>query len=1549
MARRALRALRASGSFFLRLLAMLALSALFVAAGAIGVIVHANLPAGRRIAATTVTRMLSETFQGTVTLGTIERLGTNGLEIDEIRVIDPLDNTVLVLERVRVRADLDHILRELVLSPSKITIVIRHIRAERAEVQIIPDPESGIPTIERTFHLTPEPERERERPSRPGRELRVWMPSLEVGRIYGRGTVAGLPMMETTVANVRGSTLITPKGVAVDVQRYGVVLRGLAGADATGTGEVHVRAPGAVWTSFDGYLGDVGLNAFVYVKGDKLDITLDVPRADPNAVRALLPDWPIKEGVAAHIEATGELPILQTSGRFEIGDTLLTANGPLRLSGDVGVNLDATVRGFDLRTLVSDAPESSVDADAAVAIWVRKGQLAVDFNGTTRPTTIGGQEIPAIDATGSYDRRGVSGKATLHEPGMPLKVAFEVHPDGKLDFDAHARRFRIEKAPRAHGVLPARGSADVRVKGSIEKGRLEANVSADVSRFEYDDVELGQGRITGTAKGPLGSPKQLRIDARLEGRDVLAGGFSFDRVRARATGPAARPKLDADFTDKHGPELHASAVLSTGRQPALHGLDVRVQRGDAALSGKVERLDLGGREISIRELQITGAGGELAGSVRIGKDQIELKARGQGVDLDRAARALGLPRGTVGGRLNVDADVSIGKQESRGRLQIALGDGTVMSVGGISLALDAKLAGTALEGSASAIVRDLGAIGAIWETTLAGSPLELESWRDMIGSAQLNAINVELSHLKYLFPKAARIERVGGQGFAQLSIERRIPAALPSVLMVAGTQGLEVVRAPAAPEAKPLHIKGIDLQVGGQIDGATGESSGTTRLIDSGGVLASATGSLKLDLMSIVESPSQAGTGLMTTPFDAVLVFPDRALAALPQELQVSSLSGIVGGRVSVAGTLAEPTLSGSAHLRNLTAIGSRHALPVDLEAVAQYEPKSGRAGGTLQVTQAGRRVALLLAQGRAELHGVTRDHEQDDPHWQGGAQVVLEGMPLGVFGPLAEARVGGELWGTIAVHRPEQAEYPQISANVEVRKASVDMVPVGSGRIKLRSDGRLVNASVDFAHGSGRLTAQARAGVAWDELVPVLDEARPLHIDAQAKRFDAIVLSPFLRDVFSELSGPVNANLTAIFRKPAATAGGGAAEARAWESQIHGTASMQGGIMQLQALGLELREVRFRARARSAGRGTAIEIMDLQANARSRTPNLTARGSIQIEGVRVVRGDAAFNIRDVPLLIEGVSQATATGTATAKLERLGDEMQVTVRIPQLEAKLPRSAGRNVIALDDNRAIDVRQPLAEPEEEGGPAMPWRFVIDLGRRVRIVRNDLEIPISGQPVIRIGEDTEVSGYVELEPGGRVQALGKVFVIESGRVRFDTDDASDPHLNATASWRAPDGSTVYIDVKGTLKESKVTFSSDPARPEPEIMALLLGGQAPSSGVDDESGGGSGAAAAGSAAVGGAAPIVNELLKDSPLGAVEFRTATYEGRSSYTAAVRVTDSVWLETTYRSRETEQNAPTAETPDVSGTIDWRFRRNWSLRTEIGTLGTGMDLLWQYRY
>jgi hypothetical protein len=55
----------------------------------------------------------------------------------------------------------------------------------------------------------------------------------------------------------------------------------------------------------------------------------------------------------------------------------------------------------------------------------------------------------------------------------------------------------------------------------------------------------------------------------------------------------------------------------------------------------------------------------------------------------------------------------------------------------------------------------------------------------------------------------------------------------------------------------------------------------------------------------------------------------------------------------------------------------------------------------------------------------------------------------------------------------------------------------------------------------------------------------------------------------------------------------------------------------------------------------------------------------------------------------------------------------------------------------------------------------------------------------------------------------------------------------------------------------------------------------------------------------------------------------------------------VWFEGSYKALSASEQ--TDEGDALTGTVDWRFRRDWSLRTELGNLGTGVDLLWQYRY
>ena len=422
--RRALgRALRLLG----RLLAGLGLVAVFATSLVVGLVLHLDASAGRRIATRSLNVFLTDLFQGSVSIGSIDHLSPYSVRARDVVVRDTEGRIVLKLSQVRGRADAPEIVRQLLFGGQKISLVINHVRIERAETHLIPDPETGVPTL--IGALTPKPSPPSTKVEPPSdRHVRVWMPAIEIGRAWGRGPVVeGGPVTETSLANVLGSVLASPKGAAIDVSRFGMNVKGLGGADARGTGTLHIRAPGPIWTRFDGYYGDIQVGAYFRADGDQLSARVELPNAKPDQVRAVLPQWPVLAAVRGRASANGELPVLQTSGRFQVGSSEVSANGPLRLSGTTGIDLEATGRDVDLQVIFPEAPKTAIDVNTALSVWSKQGEPVVDFNGTTKPTRIAGEPVPAIDATGRFEKGVLRGEATLHEPGVPLHVDFDVH------------------------------------------------------------------------------------------------------------------------------------------------------------------------------------------------------------------------------------------------------------------------------------------------------------------------------------------------------------------------------------------------------------------------------------------------------------------------------------------------------------------------------------------------------------------------------------------------------------------------------------------------------------------------------------------------------------------------------------------------------------------------------------------------------------------------------------------------------------------------------------------------------------------------------------------------------------------------------------------------------------------------------------------------------------------------------------------------------------------------------------------------------------------
>jgi len=263
----------------------------------------------------------------------------------------------------------------------------------------------------------------------------------------------------------------------------------------------------------------------------------------------------------------------------------------------------------------------------------------------------------------------------------------------------------------------------------------------------------------------------------------------------------------------------------------------------------------------------------------------------------------------------------------------------------------------------------------------------------------------------------------------------------------------------------------------------------------------------------------------------------------------------------------------------------------------------------------------------------------------------------------------------------------------------------------------------------------------------------------------------------------------------------------------------------------------------------------------------------------------------------------------------------------------------------------IAQLISEPpESSNAESLPWRMSFDLGNNVKITRGDLVLPVSGSPEILLGEALLIQGNIDLRPGGRLSLPGvpRPFTIESGAVSFDADeDPKDPRLKVRAVCKLPQ-LTVWATVTGTFEDARFAFESDnpSLTNQAQILAALLAPGDNSSAAATAAGRGTETLRA------GAGYLSQRLLANTALSQLELNagieTTADRSYATYSAAYPITDNVWFEGSYKTLQTQELSGVSRNA-ISGTFDYRFKKNWSLTVEAGTIGAGTDLLWLYRY
>jgi translocation and assembly module TamB len=1501
-------------------------AAVFAVALVCGAALHLRLlPIFSRLIVTSVNRALEGAFLGHVHVDRVAKIGLSGTLGLDGHVDDAAGRRLITLEGIDARLSTLLLLRSLASNIGPINIDLPDISIARADVLLERD-DNGVPVIARAFDA-----RTPKSGGGPGRSVRLALPHAHIAHL----SVHVTPSADADLDDATVSLLLSDQGLSVDLGRAGLALRDASGvARASGIAQGHFEQPASgarlLQASWEGAVGGIVERANATLRGDNLDASLDVSPVGSAEVCALLPQWPIAAICSAHAEAHGTLAALTVGAHASVGGGTLDISGPVTLGSPTRANLHVDVRGFDGRSLVSPVACSNIDVTGEVSV---EAQSTGEVDGRTdlqlTNAQCGGHRLPSATVSADFARTAVgdfTGHADIavRAPGAPSVISLRLAPgndSSQLSFEAASNSASLEEIPELHRRIG--GSGRIHAVGTIDLRALSIDARATASFSDLrgaGDVAATTTRVEARASGRLLAPS---VDLDLESEGITAPAVALSAVSAQTRmtldGGVALHDVRVDFAGEGAP-IHMRAVLAS------------LLQGTARLDGAV----------------VEGLGEPLTVAMQTSDAGLTLSGRSAGIDLARVASFTTTP--IRAGKLALNLDATVTSHSANGHIELELARGVVGPLHDVGAHVQAMLNGRGGRGQATVSVGDIGTLE-VHSTSLIvgrGGLLTAAPWRSAWGALQVEG-RADLAKLVAHLPRATF--PVGGlQG--QLEVTARLGRdsqedMTPEVDAIVRTKGL-VVRSGTT---NAWRIDGIDPVVHVAVNGDTGATAVNAQLQDATGAILKVEATSASVPYGAIFSDGAIAEAFLGAPFSASVEVPSRSLASMPAAFGLGGRRGDLEAHLDWRGAITNPIVSFTASLMRGHADPKLVALPVDLALTGHYE------------------VAHLDAEVRGSQHGVeVVDAEahvssaladwlaRPDPEWNASARAKLEHFPLRSFDVLDDRQVRGTLSGELSVdglHDDARA-----SAQLTFDDLQVGDVHCKASQLSASVDekGLQAVASLDQADG-GSILAQLRASARWGAaLLPQVDPTQPAFVTLQAKKFRAELLLPWIPGM-TELDGVIDGNVSADFDS---------------QHQIlrpRGTLSLKDGKLEVGTIGTEFHAVSGKAVLSPDG---VVRFEDVVA--RGTSGRVMAAATVWTNGLAIGGASATVripNFEPLPLVFGGVLLGKIDGRFDLTMKRSSRQNDVDVNVPSMTLELPSTGNRDVQDLGEIEGIhigrirssefvaeyldaandDTTVPGSGKLDRPG-IVPTLIDVHLGQDVEVRKgSDLDVRLEGRPRVTLGPGVRVSGQVKLQRGS-LDVQGKAFEIESGTLTFVEADPANPQVVLAAGWSAPDGTRIHADFVGPLKTGKVTLWSEPARPQNEILALILFGT-----TDQQStGGGTAPTTSMAATAGGVAsqPLnqalggVNHALDKLGLaGGISTKVDTSTANPRPEVEVQIARDISLQLAWVLGQ----PPPGTDPDTAfATIDWRFLRNWALETTVGDAGSSIvDVLWQHRY
>ncbi len=425
---------------------------------------------------------------------------------------------------------------------------------------------------------------------------------------------------------------------------------------------------------------------------------------------------------------------------------------------------------------------------------------------------------------------------------------------------------------------------------------------------------------------------------------------------------------------------------------------------------------------------------------------------------------------------------------------------------------------------------------------------------------------------------------------------------------------------------------------------------------------------------------------------------------------------------------------------------------------------------------------------------------------------------------PATRARYEGSL-SAVAALRGSAAGPPQGKLSAEFAGARLrwqraggkeELIPLGSGSLVFESDAQGISGNLDIAAGErGRargvlratlpptVTAAATSTAAADAATAGLRDSAgwrdmPLVATLRADS-TALALLYFYLPEIDRSAGDLSLDLVV-----GGTLG---------TPLVNGVLRLENGELDFYQINLALRDISAEARlldnsfvlasTARAGRGS------IAADAELTWTRGQPFGELRIKGENLT-------VIDVPEARIEASPDLRFRVDGRNLSASGSVLIPTARI------VPADLTGAALTSDDEVLVG--------EEPRDPAASFRVSsnlrLTLGERVTLDSFGLSGRLAGMLNVVTAADGTSRGTGELGIAeGKYAALGRRLDIERGRLIFSGGLLADPGVDLRATKEFPDV-RAGVNVRGTLREPRMTFFSEPSLPQSQVVSLILAG---------------------------------------------------------------------------------------------------------------------------